>query len=104
MEHRYLHMRQGVIFIEFRVLLFPLLPRRDSPFCFNFFLYQEMEGREGGSGLVNRDQLLVHLTKQQEARLVKQNHQKEEFDRDLISSQLYTFNKLQKNLAEPCKT
>ena len=67
-------------------------------------LYQEMEGREGGSGLVNRDQLLVHLTKQQEARLVKQNHQKEEFDRDLISSQLYTFNKLQKNLAEPCKT
>ena len=27
MEHRYLHMRQGVIFIEFRVLLFPLLPQ-----------------------------------------------------------------------------
>ena len=56
-----------------------------------------MEGREGGSGLVNRDQLLVHLTKQQEARLVKQNHQKEEFDRDLIIH-------IQQTAEEPCRT
>ena len=53
MEHRYLHMRQDFLFTQTVCL-------SQSSF------QQEMEGREGGSWLVNRDQLLLHLPKQQE--------------------------------------